>query len=847
MLDKALRDGLAVLYLHASPDDVIERYLSPPKENPLWQSLPQNFSRLLVHSNAVKYSIDEAKMVEDILKRSLAAKEFGGVFGFVRDFANQSLTQRNNMPLVKYEEILRWRNTVHPLGTIPFISAYLADVDNKTLARGTRDFAINPILATDNKRIEVLLERGIADNHFHLKGSSPSFILSWISLMNKVTSRAGQFRKLKDGMLSDSLNITRRPLYALVVQAATIRLQLFDLLNDEVSPFSDEDFDSILRAVSEEEITSHTKKIQAIINSSVKASHIKDINDYAATGCFRSTFACISGEYAFQYKMFERIFSDDRKISYYADLFYAYLLIQIRLRSEMIQSNRQHGFANFDIYDRRKSLFYGSNKILKEHQIVMAASCLEQSYFNHVEARFAPSKDITIAQDVKYLDDILVKHYGNIEDRLHYVLHIPKTRENMEDVFNSPMPDNPYLLCRGCKLRYRVTSVISKLVELRDLHDPYVRRITGIDACSNEIGVRPEVFAADFRLAKRHQPARTALSMVEPEEMPMINVTYHVGEDFLDVADGLRAIWEAIEFLQMGRLDRLGHAIALGIDTQEWYDMRERRVFVTKQDLLDNLAWLLHYLGIHDVLPLQTHFALSKQCETLYNQIYRTNLPHQERENAFSLSDYIHAYELRGDWACAYLDYQENENLPDKFNHVLYCHPQALRDDVPDSPLYETRRTDLQAIRIYHHYHFNAKVRRSGCESTEFKLTQQHIDCVKQAQHLLQHEIAEKGIAIETNPSSNVLIGDFNRYDKHPIVSFYDRHIRDFPENPKLFVSINTDDQGVFDTCLENEYALMACGLEKLHDAQGKKAILSDDIYKWLEDIRRMGLEQRFR
>lgn len=42
-------------------------------------------------------------------------------------------------------------------------------------------------------------------------------------------------------------------------------------------------------------------------------------------------------------------------------------------------------------------------------------------------------------------------------------------------------------------------------------------------------------------------------------------MTYHTGEDFLDIVDGLRAIDEAMLFLQMEKGERLGHAMALGV------------------------------------------------------------------------------------------------------------------------------------------------------------------------------------------------------------------------------------------------------------------------------------------
>ena len=64
--------------------------------------------------------------------------------------------------------------------------------------------------------------------------------------------------------------------------------------------------------------------------------------------------------------------------------------------------------------------------------------------------------------------------------------------------------------------------------------------------------------------------------------------------------------------------------------------------------------------------------------------------------------------------------------------------------------------------------------------------------------------------------------------------------------NTSLCVSINTDDQGVFDTLLENEYALMALALKKAKDGDSVLRYDVEDIYEWIDYVRKMGLEQIF-
>ena len=60
----------------------------------------------------------------------------------------------------------------------------------------------------------------------------------------------------------------------------------------------------------------------------------------------------------------------------------------------------------------------------------------------------------------------------------------------------------------------------------------------------------------------------------------------------LDLADGLRAIDEAILFCGLTRDSRIGHALALGTDSREYYKGKHGAVVMSKQDWIDNIAWI---------------------------------------------------------------------------------------------------------------------------------------------------------------------------------------------------------------------------------------------------------------
>ena len=95
------------------------------------------------------------------------------------------------------------------------------------------------------------------------------------------------------------------------------------------------------------------------------------------------------------------------------------------------------------------------------------------------------------------------------------------------------------------------------------------------------------------------------------------------------------------------------------------------------------------------------------------------------------------------------------------------------------------------------------------------------------------------------------MIGTFKKYDEHPITVFYNNKLaldqEELLASPQIWVSINTDDIGVFSVSLENEYALLASALEKKRGDNGNLMYKKTMIYEWLDHIREMGIRQSFK
>lgn len=107
------------------------------------------------------------------------------VFDALLLFIDNVLVEENGIPLCRYENLLRWRALTIDLGEDMLVTSFLAYQD-LLHEKSRENFFWSPVIGHNNKSLNRLMEQGVAENHFHLKGSAPLFHLSWISLMNDV-------------------------------------------------------------------------------------------------------------------------------------------------------------------------------------------------------------------------------------------------------------------------------------------------------------------------------------------------------------------------------------------------------------------------------------------------------------------------------------------------------------------------------------------------------------------------------------------------------------------------------------------------------------------------------------
>lgn len=758
-------------------------------------------------------------------------------------------------PYCELQNVLKWRDISLQLGQ-DFFTCALA------VKNSVNYYNWSPIVSVSDpdNNLEQLFEKGLSENHFHLGGSTRIFELNWISIMNHILGRDKEF-KLFSNKLQNQMNFSingevTESLKIKCQKASLFRIYLYAVIKG-YSSIAFEAETIVIDVINGANIEFYLSRIQDLIaicsfnNSLVEI----DILDYSIPiQSSDKSKKLLSGERYFLVNCYAKSLSveNDKFTEFQRNTFYRYLLIKTLFRSEFVQVNRQVGFTNFQNYQDRKKYFVKKYPKYEKMFYPFAISMsIEKQNILKFEVRICPENTAVelrkkINEFVKSVNKIKKDNLRHKDTDFYMVLHFLKN------------PDSGFV--RGKPRNYNIreqtkhhTQIIKNALSTYSDIGNYVR---GIDACSKEIGCRPEVFAEyyrellDFRFSSiGFNGAINNQYQFNTQEQLFLRATYHVGEDFLDIMDGLRAIDEALLFCGLKKDSRLGHALALGIDAKNYYVLKNMTLALPKQILLDNLVWSIKKCEefrlnkisvIGDKLIPEIEEIIGK----LMSDIYGID-DNKEKHND-NIQVYFESWYLRGDNPSVYfIESQVEKYIEEKeINPIYWYYFNPLIDGIKSRANSKLLRQNRDVISLYHRYHFDKDVRQKGDIITDFKISKTYIYFVTLLQDEMIKFIEEKCICIESNPSSNYLISTINRYDQHPIVRFNSNKLVPPVNRNRLNVSINTDDQGVFDTMLENEYAIMYESIRKAENEDGSKKY--NNVIEWLDVIRENGLQQAF-
>ena len=863
--------AIDVLFKKLRSEDLIEACLNSDKTGKVSSKVDKDsFVRCYQHAHE-STTYEEAEIVYRLMNDkwmnadeecfSLCFAPHSSVFNVILNFCSLRLHLIGEIPVCRYRYLNEWHEVTERFGEDLMTTAYLASYDLMTRTERSRfDWPI--CLGHDSNDLNVLMGRKMVDLHAHLNATTDVFELNWISLMNQITDRTRELAKYDRRFLSPNTELNYSNIHLSlsikVVIAAALRLYLVSAAYDDgVMEYGL--LEDVMRTRSELELMTLTGKLQEKADLMAMSYGWKcqgeyglyDVcPDYAIRKLPQGTsLAVMEGERKLMYMMYQQAFSEENPMT--DSLFYLYLVLKEELRKEMVMQGKSRGFAVFSIYNRRKNSFTKAEITYQNIAEVLAVTPFFEGkkQNRYIELRITPknsasenTKRIRNYEKVMKDEDLYGARDGNTatERKIDFIIHFIKRRD---DALFSEAPENGLLatlMCRHQKVREDIQQQAKAIAEMdfsqsdieeivEDKKIRYSSLLVGIDAASSELVCRPEVFGQAYRYLssitlKDYQGKRYNLGK-----------TFHVGEVFYDVVDGLRAIDEVMKYLNFGIGDRLGHATVLGVNVERYYERHNYCISCSKQELLDNMVWL--YVKVRRWLEDR-----SKLCEylrELYVKYFRYIYDCQE--TVPDIYTYYQSWLLRGDNPELYLEeivIDPKLNIDPWGRYGYNEKPEDVRE----------ARKNRQAKELYRRYHYDGNVKQRGGEAEMMiileRMRTEWVTTISSVQDRLLTKVERKHIAIECNPTSNLRIGEVKNYEEHPIVKFYNHGLdTEYPQH-QVCVSINTDDKGIFATSLDREYSMMALSLEK--GLQGDKKNSPRDILEWLDHVRKMAQEQMF-
>lgn len=466
-------------------------------------------------------------------------------------------------------------------------------------------------------------------------------------------------------------------------------------------------------------------------------------------------------EAGFLTALFERLENDGEEALAHA--FYFTLLTNALISKLTVQQIDQFGFDQFQKITLNEARTLSEKEYQRRfHQMDTTAN----GDIRHFEGRFAPKPSpAELRQLMQRIDkgfNAFKKHTLNTNRmELGLVCHFIKKPEDLQPAG-----------CRQYRLRSSLTKAARAITATCDpARAPRLHQLlVGIDAASNELQTPPEVFASLYRAFRRvgqHQ------------------FTYHVGEDFVHLLSGIRAVHEAVRFLELCPGNRIGHGTAIGIEPVLWCKRVGDTVYLARGEHLDNLVFAYYRLmELPGLQHLTTHLAdaIAELSREIYGDVF---LP----------CDLWQAWALR------------NIDPLLAFNPYRQVHLLDPREREEELDLLKVRDRYPESWYLYKYYHGQvtdlAQVLKKWEQTIRVPSDIVPPEALRQLQEQELTQLVARRIAIESMPTSNLRIGFYRDLSEHHIFRWLGISSE---KGVRPFVCLGSDDPGIFATSIRAEY-----------------------------------------
>jgi len=501
-------------------------------------------------------------------------------------------------------------------------------------------------------------------------------------------------------------------------------------------------------------------------------------------------------------------------------MLHLYLLLQHQYRALMVQGEELYGFDQFQKFTQTELRSLAEKGYLQRLKD-MHGHHDQISQSAYLEGRFAPKS--TAAENVFLLNSILLDYLEYLQEGSSTKVGVKKgglssVLEGLDKVCeqtDARWPRRQQLalvahfikedwdITRGgsyrhYKLRRKLDAQMTQLRKTLTDHPRLHRWVRGVDGAANELHAPPEVFASVFRQAER---------------AGLGHRSFHVGEDFPHLLTGLRHMVDALELLDLRNGARIGHGTALGIAPELW---------------LMRMPSTLHLKRSERLLDLLAAWQLLREISNAPAQAYQVELLLQDLlPQVFATSVSAHLFERAMKFRGLHLGFVSSLHRNPNWRWESASLVDSLREEA--RRVSDAKAQDLDAMTLFWQWHSDRALwQRSeyliGVESQDVLFTPALYLCLQQA---LMKRVALRRVVIETLPSSNVRISQYERFNEHHALRWMGipGHARD--GDTPIMVSLGSDDPGIFAGNLKGEFYQLYAVLRQqgLSDAEALRHV----------------------
>lgn len=725
----------------------------------------------------------------------------------------------------------------------------------------------------EDLQLEQILKKGVAETHIH-KAAAINFYISWIYLM-KLSGKKN--KEYKEHIFSDPVIRKINGFIYYVMAIAILRVIMAYFVtnneNDTESTFSNyieaefyrEGYSkSNIRDMLIYDLINDIFYGKKIVEDKYNFSHLWDRviekfnipqNKEVVRNIFdedilnnimpESRHLKTTTENLFLFKCMKYI-DNNKEDVLFSKIFWQYIRIKNEVFQLKVQGNRLKGLINFKNYFERSTEINGYTS--KEYWKIIMLNQFQNTHLKKLELRsgFGSNNSVnTIKNSLKKTlraffqayQEIISKNYFLKEDEItgekiyreapnvglvFHMIKVPDRKDSEKCWQNCCEIDNSELYFKELQESY--LKQVKALNELREEIEGLSEYVLGIDAASIENNTEPWVFAPVYEEARDSKFHKTVyINSNSTSRVKSLGFTFHVGEDFRHLLTGLRRIDEVIEHFKFHAGDRIGHGIALGIDVDKWIN-NNKIVVMPRGEHLENLLWIwglyknMQHSKCFDMGYLEQQIMLFS--EKIYINmegitVYDLWKSYRNKFNVFNVSDSCKQSVV-------------NNNLEQGEINKLFC------KNVKSS---EARIWNVEKLTHAHHCQYYLE---RMLESIQIEIREIDAEMLKQVQKIIKTKVSVNGIVVETNPSSNIAIGEIENIFEHYIYTLNQRGLNSEinPENA-VMISINSDDPSVFNTNVSNEFAYIFYALQE-------KGYPREDALLWIDKVRNYGIESTF-